>query len=113
MKARKPCSRVCPPAPMPASNSPRFAETNSMAASAWLAPVTMFLTKSRWPGESMTVKKYFGVSNLRNRRSMVRPRSRSSLRLSRTHANLKVSLPSFLASSSYVFIIRSSMAPAS
>ncbi len=48
----------------------------------------------------MTVKKYFGVSNLRNLRSMVKPRSRSSLRLSRTHANLKVSLPIFFASSS-------------
>ncbi len=71
-----------------------------MAASAWLAPVTMFLTKSRCPGASMTVKKYFGVSNFRKARSIVSPRSRSSLSLSRTHAYLKVSLPSVFASSS-------------
>ncbi len=50
---------------MPASNSPRLAETRRMAASDWLAPVIMFLMKSLCPGASMIVKKYFGVSNFR------------------------------------------------
>ncbi len=100
VKARKACSLVCPPGPIPASNSPVFAETNRTAPSAWLDPVIMFFTKSRWPGASMTVKKCLGVSSLKKARSMVRPLSRSSFSLSRTHANLKASLPIFLASSS-------------
>src|SRR4030043_1739397 len=43
---------------------------------------------------------------------MVTPRSRSSLRLSRTHAYLKVPLPIFSASSSKAFVVLSSVAPA-
>ena len=112
VKAKNACSRVCPPGPMPASNSPFLAEQKSTAASAWLAPVIMFLTKSLWPGASITVMLYFLVWNCRNRRSMVTPLSRSSLRLSRTQAYLNVPLPIFSASSSKALIVRSSMAPA-
>ncbi len=34
-----------------------------MATSAWEVPVIMFLMKSRWPGASITVYEYLGVSN--------------------------------------------------
>ena len=47
--ARNACSLVC-------DWGPCSAETTSTAASAWLAPVIMFFTKSLWPGASMIVK---------------------------------------------------------
>jgi hypothetical protein len=52
--ARNTCSFVC-------ACGPSIAEHVMIAASAWLVPVIMFLTKSRWPGASMTVKKYLSV----------------------------------------------------
>ena len=112
VNAKNACSRVWPPGPMPASNSPFLAEVKRTAASAWLAPVIMFLTKSLCPGASMTVKLYFLVWNCRNRRSIVTPLSRSSFRLSSTQANANVPLPIFSASSWYDLIVLSSIAPA-
>nr|CAA51988.1 unnamed protein product [Desulfurococcus mucosus DSM 2161] len=105
------CSRVWPSALIPASNSPFLALTTRIAASAWLAPVIMFLTKSLWPGASMMVKKYFFVSNFMYDSDIVTPRSRSSFILSSSHANLKLSLPIFLDSSSIIFTVFSSKYP--
>merc|ERR1712137_862721 len=70
------CSRVCPFFEIPASNSPTPPATISTAQSAWEVPVIMFLMKSRCPGASMMV-----------------PRSRSALSLSKTQAYLKEPLP--------------------
>jgi hypothetical protein len=48
VRARKTCSWVC-------GCTPSSAATTRTALSAWLAPVIMFLTKSRWPGQSTIV----------------------------------------------------------
>lgn len=56
-------------------------------------PVIMFLMKSRCPGASITVMKYFSVSNFQRAMSMVIPRSRSAFSLSSTQAYLKEPLP--------------------
>jgi hypothetical protein len=53
---RKACSLACPSSDSAASVSPCLADTTSIAASAWLAPVIMFLTKSLWPGASISVQ---------------------------------------------------------
>ena len=102
VSARYACSRAWPPGPMATSNSPFFADTTRIATSAWLAPVIMFLMKSRCPGASMMVKKFFVVSNFWNDKSIVTPLSRSSLMVSRTHANLKVS-PAPVFSDSFAY----------
>src|SRR5213593_1258737 len=100
--ARYACSLACPPGPTATSNSPFLPETTRIATSAWLAPVIMFLMKSRCPGASMMVKKFFVVSNFWNDKSIVTPLSRSSLMVSRTHANLNVS-PAPVFSDSFAY----------
>ena len=67
------CSLVC-------GLMPSSALITSTAASAWLAPVIMFFTKSLWPGASIIVKKYLAVWKSLCAMSIVMPRSLSSLR---------------------------------
>ena len=57
------CSLAWPPGATAVSVSPSLAESTKTAQSASEAPVIMFLIKSRCPGASINVKKYFGVSN--------------------------------------------------
>ncbi|KAL7355766.1 ankyrin repeat protein [Histoplasma ohiense] len=111
VKASRACSRVWPSLEIPASNSPVPAAMMRIAQSAWEVPVIMFLMKSRWPGASMTVTLYFGVSNFQRAISMVIPRSRSDFSLSRTHAYLKDFLPNSSASFSNFSMVRLSIPP--
>ncbi len=108
------CSLAWPPAAIAVSVSPSFAESTRIAASASEAPVIMFLIKSLWPGASINVKKYFGVSNFWKARSIVIPLSLSSLILSITQAYLKVSpFPVFSDSAACAAIVLSSTTPRS
>jgi hypothetical protein len=111
VKANKACSLVYPSLPIPASNSPFPDATISKATSAYEVPVIMFLMKSRCPGASIIVYSNFGVSNFHKAISIVIPRSRSYLSLSKTHANLNDPLPIYSASFSNFSIVRLSIPP--
>lgn len=59
----------------------------------------------------MTVTLYLGVSNFHKAMSIVIPRSRSALSLSRTQAYLKEDLPNSAASFSNFSMVRLSIPP--
>mmetsp|Transcript_19579 Transcript_19579/g.59276 ORF Transcript_19579/g.59276 Transcript_19579/m.59276 type:complete len:397 (-) Transcript_19579:490-1680(-) len=98
-RASSACSRVCPPSPKAASNSPVLAGTTSSATSACAAPAIILGTKSACPGASRSVSCLpDGSRTIFCATSMVTPCSRSVSPSSMAHARWKLLFPCAVAS---------------